>query len=210
MNKDTNFTDFYDIIIDIKSIKDICKGWAIKLSEKASKDYQNFRKNKEIRIGVIGNANKGKSFLLSKISQIDLPSGTNIRTEGLSIKYPEIKDNPNRKIVLLDSAGLETPVLYEQNKKESNDDISKNSISESSIKEEELNERNNHLEINENENYNVINNNKKIDPNDIGEQLFKEKSREKIMTELFLQNYIMHNSDILILVVGILTNQNKN
>jgi len=43
LNKDTNFTDFYDIIIDIKSIKDICKGWVIKLSEKAEKDYQNFR-----------------------------------------------------------------------------------------------------------------------------------------------------------------------
>ena len=36
-------------------------------------------------------------------------------------------------------------------------------------------------------------------------ELFKEQSREKIMTELFLQNYIIHNSDILIIVVGLLT-----
>ena len=36
-------------------------------------------------------------------------------------------------------------------------------------------------------------------------ELFKEKSREKIITELFLQNYIIQNSDILIIVVGILT-----
>ena len=36
-------------------------------------------------------------------------------------------------------------------------------------------------------------------------ELFKEKSREKIITELFLQNYIINNSDILILVVGILS-----
>ena len=157
LNKDTNFTDFYDIIIDIKSIKDICKGWAIKLSEKAAKDYQNFKKNKVIRIGVIGNANKGKSFLLSKISQIDLPSGTNIRTEGLSIKYPDNLDKyQDRRIVLLDSAGLETPVLNENDEKEESD-------------------------------------------------LFKEKSREKLITELFLQNYIINNSDILFLVVGILT-----
>ena len=34
---------------------------------------------------------------------------------------------------------------------------------------------------------------------------FKDKSREKIITELFLQNYIINNSDILIIVVGILT-----
>ena len=36
-------------------------------------------------------------------------------------------------------------------------------------------------------------------------ELFREKSREKLITELFLQNYIIYNSDILIVVVGILT-----
>ena len=39
----------------------------------------------------------------------------------------------------------------------------------------------------------------------ISKELFREKSREKLITELFLQNYIIHNSDILILVVGIFT-----
>ena len=34
---------------------------------------------------------------------------------------------------------------------------------------------------------------------------FKNKSREKIVTELFLQDYIIYNSDVLIIVVGILT-----
>ena len=175
------------------------------MNQKGKENYNKFKTQPVVKIGVIGNSNKGKSFILSKLSKIKLPSGASIRTEGLSIKYPEIKDNPNRKIVLLDSAGLETPVLYEEIKKEFDDDISKDSISESTTNEEELNDKNINLEINENDNCNVINNNKKIDPNDFGEQLFKEKSREKIMTELFLQNYIMHNSDILILVVGILT-----
>ena len=110
-NKDTNFIDFYDVIVDIKSIKDISKGWVIKMSEKAKTNYENFKKEKVIKIGVIGNANKGKSFLLSKISKIILPSGTSIRTEGLSIKYPEWKEYKNKKIILLDSAGLETPVI---------------------------------------------------------------------------------------------------
>ena len=57
---------------------------------------------------------------------------------------------------MLDSAGLETPVLNENDEKEESD-------------------------------------------------LFKEKSREKLITELFLQNYIINNSDILLIVVGILT-----
>ena len=156
LNKDITFTNFYDIIVDIKSVKDICTGWDIKMSEKAEKDYKTLKEKKVIRIGVIGNANKGKSFLLSKISQIDLPSGTSIRTEGLSIKYPELEKYENRRIVLLDSAGLETPVLIDEDNKEEND-------------------------------------------------LFKEKSREKLITEFFLQNYIICNSDILLIVVGILT-----
>ena len=36
-------------------------------------------------------------------------------------------------------------------------------------------------------------------------ELFREKSREKLITELFLQNYIVNNSDILIVVVDSLS-----
>ena len=160
----TKFEDFYDVIIDIKSVKDINKGWDIKMSPKGLQKYKEFKGEKILKIGVIGNSNKGKSFLLSKISKINLPSGTSIRTEGLSIKYPELENFVGRKIALLDSAGLETPVLKHQD-----DDILKT---------------------------NYKNNDKEI---------FKEKSREKLITELFLQNYIINNSDILIIVVGILT-----
>ena len=156
----TNFMDFYDVIIDIKSIKDINKGWEIKMSEEGLKKYKEYKEEKVIKIGVIGNSNKGKSFILSKISKIKLPSGTSIRTEGLSVKYPELEEFKDRKIVLLDSAGLEMPVLKDN--KENFKDKTKNEI-------------------------------------------FKEKSREKLITELFLQNYIINNSDILLTVVGILT-----
>ena len=156
LNKNIQFIDFYDIIVDIKSIRDISKGWDIKMSKKAEENYEKLITEKVIRIGVIGNANKGKSFLLSKISQIDFPSGTSIRTEGLSIKYPDNLDKfQNRRIVLLDSAGLETPVLNEKENEENN--------------------------------------------------VFKEKSREKLITEFFLQDYIIKNSDILLIVVGIMT-----
>ena len=155
------FIDFYDVIIDIKSIRDINKGWEVKMSKKAEEEYETYKSQEVIKVGVIGNSNKGKSFLLSRISKIHLPSGTSIRTEGLSIKYPELEEFKDRKIALLDSAGLETPVMK--------------------IKEE------NNL-------YNLT-----------PKEYFKEKSREKIITELFLQNYIINNSDVLIIVVGILT-----
>ena len=196
--KDIDAKDFYDVIISINSITDITKGWEVKMSKRAIESYEKLKNETIIKIGVIGNSNKGKSFILSKISKIDLPSGTSIRTEGLSIKYPELEEYKERKIVLLDSAGLETPVLNEEgeNKKE---DINENkeeaeieNIKEDtkSIKEETENEDSKEKNGNEEKNQ---------------KEIFKEKSREKMITELFLQNYIIHNSDILIVVVDILT-----
>ena len=129
------------------------------MSPKGKENYEKFKSEKVIKIGIIGNSNEGKSFLLSKISKIDLPSGATIRTEGLSIKYLDLQIFKDRKIALLTSAGLETPILK----------------LDANIKEYKVNE------------------------------YFREKSKEKLFTELFLQNYIINNSDILIAVVGILT-----
>ena len=84
--------------------------------------------------------------------EISLPSGISIRTEGLSIKYPELEGFENRKIVLLDSAGLETPVLKDENYLQT----------EENIKEK-------------------INNEKEKEDNEIGikEKEFLEKNQEK-------------------------------
>ena len=84
------------------------------MSDKGKQNYEKYKETKNLKIGIVGNSNKGKSFLLSKISKTNLPSGTSIRTEGLSIKYPDLEKYKDRKIILLDSAGLETPVLREQ------------------------------------------------------------------------------------------------
>jgi len=193
-----NFINFYDVIIDIKSIKDISKGWEVKFSKRAEEKYKEFKKERIIKIGVIGNSNKGKSFLLSKISKIDLPSGTSIRTEGLSIKYPELDLYKDRRIALLDSAGLETPVLKENIDKEdrAEEKEAEKKPNDTKGQNKEENEEVKSKEENQDENENEEKNDK---------ELFKEKSREKIITELFLQNYIINNSDILIVVVGILT-----
>ena len=115
--------DFYDVIVHIDSIKDINKGWKIEFNEKTKENYESFKNHKMIKIGIIGNLNRGKSFILSKISKIKLPSGTSIRTEGLSIKYPDLKKFKDRKIALLDSAGLETPILNLNNEKLMDNDI---------------------------------------------------------------------------------------
>ena len=211
---ESNLKDFYDIIVNIKSVKDIGKGWEIKMTPEGEKNFKKYRNKELIKIGVIGNSNKGKSFILSRISKIILPSGTSIRTEGLSIKYPELKEFKNRKIILLDSAGLETPVLNdndgeEEEEEEEDDDEGK----ENNIKNNKKKEDNDKKENNKIENLKANDKDKNENKNEYDEQteekmnnsLFKEKSREKLITELFLQNYIIKNSDILIIVVGILS-----
>ena len=201
------FMNFYDVIVNIKSIKDINKGWSIKLNKD---NYENYKNEKTIKIGVIGNSNKGKSFLLSKISKISLPSGTSIRTEGLSIKYPHLSESfKDRRIVLLDSAGLETPVLKEEEKYKDKD----NGENEENIgrKEKETIEGEGEKYKPETElvngqqiEFKDQSTSKEEKKEDIV-KIFQEKSREKLITEIFLQNYIIFNSNILIIVIGILT-----
>ena len=111
INKKRIFEEFYDVIIDIKSIKNIKKGWNIKMNDKGKEKYLKHKNENLLRIGVTGHNNKGKSFILSKISNINLLSGVSIQTNGLSIKYPDKIGHSKRNLILLDSAGLETPVL---------------------------------------------------------------------------------------------------
>ena len=85
------------------------------------KEDQNYKKYKDkslITVGVLGNRSKGKSFILSKISKIKLLAG--IHTEGLSVKYPELKGYKGRQIIFIDSVGFENPVLRQFNNEEQN------------------------------------------------------------------------------------------
>ena len=151
--------EFYDAILNINSMLEINKGWKIKFnSDKGKEKYDKMIKEEILKIGVIGNGNKGKSFFLSKISDYELPTGTSIRTEGLSLKFP---DNSNKKIILMDSAGFETPLLD-----------------------------NNNIRSLEKENY---------------LKELENTARDRLVTEKFLQNFIVRESDILICVIGILT-----
>ena len=159
---------FYDIIVDIQSIKQIENGWKILMKDRGTMYFKE-NNDTDIKIGVIGNGNKGKSFILSKISKIGLPIGFSVKTKGLSIKFPDLNIHKNRKIILLDSAGQETPVINDE--KNTTENKSQNSQQNEINKQEEL----------------------------------TEKSRDKLLTEFFLQNFIVQYSDLLIVVIGLLT-----
>ena len=175
---DNNENAFYDIIVNITSIKNLNnEGWIVKYPKKEkSREYYNKAKNDPtIIVGVIGNGNKGKSFLLEKLSEYEIPKDFNVKTEGLSIRYGEEKDH---KLAILDSAGQETPLLKinpktKETKKDPNTPESNN----------------------ENDNLKDL----------MNENKFEEYCRDKLITELFIQKFIIYKSDILIIVIGNMT-----
>ena len=160
-NKDA--TKYYDVIICIDSIIGIESGWKVRSNQIGKQLYEKMKDTPIVKIGVVGLRNKGKSWLLQKFLKKTLPKGTSIKTEGLSIKYPNEEDmNKNRHYILLDSAGSEVPLLdYDKNIK--------------NLKKEEA----------------LI-------------QL-ERIAKDKTLTELFLQRFIISSSDMLLLVVGVLT-----
>ena len=163
-SKKKNYGNFYDIVVDINSILKLKKGWEVEMTSEGEQKYDEFKNVELIKIGIVGNMNKGKTFILSKLSKILLPSGTSINTKGISVKYPNLEEESNKKFILLDSAGLETPILKK----------------DSDAEEEEENDK-------EGEN--------------TEDKKFREKARDILITESFLQNFIIVNSDILLLVV---------
>ena len=108
-------TDFYDLVFKIDSFRNLKKkeqgdyGWDILYSKDF--DYDQRTKEELVRIGVLGNGNSGKSFILSKLTNFKVPSGFSIKTEGISLKYPDMKTKDGKGMVIIDSAGFETPLL---------------------------------------------------------------------------------------------------
>ena len=143
LNKDP--LEFYDIIGNINSMQNVSTdGWEFFMNEEGYKISNSEKKENKLVIGVMGNRNKGKSFMLQALSGASMKIGTTINTIGLSIKYLD------DKYVLLDCAGSESPLLGE--------------------------------------NANML-----------------EISRDKLFTEAFLESYILRKSNVLLLVVGILS-----
>lgn len=114
--------EFYDIIINIDSIYNVCKkGWQVLMNEKGKDMIDSKNKEKKLVIGILGNKKKGKSFFLQELLSEDLQTG--VDTIGLSIKLSQ--DN----FIILDSSGLDSPILG------SKKDIIKNTIDKVYIEE---------------------------------------------------------------------------
>lgn len=215
-------TGEYDIILDITSFKDLIRGgWLVKYNKEGKQKYLNKKDEPTIVAGVIGNGNKGKSFFLEKLSGYEIPKGFNVKTIGLSIRYGTSKEH---NVAILDSAGQETPLLKMEkdnliieDEKEGNGIMDKGETPYKgsnypkefdNSKKEENNEQQLENKQNENKDNDKINQNniEKQNKNEASEDEknieFEQYSRDKLITEYFLQKFIIWKSDVLILVVG--------
>ena len=209
----------YDITLDITNFSNLIReGWVIRYNSQEGK--QKYLKKKEedtVVVGVVGNRNKGKSFILALLSGYDIDSGFNTKTVGLSIRYGT---SPQHNIAILDSAGQESPLLKEENKNLSEDDSkteNEKCYSKTEETTEELSKDENSSKIEESEESEQnqetpkgnINKNNKNGIDEESEETksieFEKHSRDKLITEYFIQKFILWKSDIILLVVGNIT-----
>ena len=174
---------YYDLVIDINSINSLKnEGWEIKYNKERKEIYHKIINEETLKIGVLGLNNVGKSYLLSKMVRVEIPTGYSIETKGISIKYSQQNKGEEKGVCILDSAGFESPLLKNEHYFEDNRN------------KEILNGNGNGYE-NENKLENYLKFNK------IKEQL----SRDKAHTERLIEQIIISLSDMIILVIGKLT-----
>ena len=102
-----NPLDVYDLVVQIESIKSLFnKGWNIKGTDYGKEKLNLYEHTGSVVVTAIGNKNKGKSFILNKISEKEIPRGFTVDTQGLSIIYPQ-----KRPVIILDTCGSESPLL---------------------------------------------------------------------------------------------------
>ena len=118
-----NSKEFYDMVLDFSNFEQLKKeGWKINFSQEGEQKYNKSKNKKNIIVGIIGNKNRGKSFLLGKIigkKEFTNKSGFLITTHGISANFPLIDENDKINIITLDTAGKDNPLLDASNMKES-------------------------------------------------------------------------------------------
>lgn len=205
--KKSQDTKPYDLEININSFSGISKGWEITFNgEEGKQNYEEARENNVKIFSVIGNKNRGKSFLLSKISGRPIKNGFIETTKGLSLSYPKNCNN----MLLLDSVGFESPILECESedyrfKIEGNPEETEKFYKELENLKKSLEESKNFKEKRKIEfrlnklksdfDKKILNKNEQIE----------KFTNERKITDFFLQRFIIESADVLLLVVGKLT-----
>ena len=170
----------YDIILDINSLENLqINGWKLYTTDKGYEKYNEKKDKKCTLVSILGNKNKGKSFILSKISNLKIPNGFNSSTKRLSFIFP---DNGEDNVTYLDTPGLED-LLSEDDE---------------FVKFETNNE--NYLNLSEEEKK-YVSIKDYISEDEYITQIMKF-NRDKQLTNEFIKRFVIHYSNINIYVVN--------
>ena len=111
---ENNKENFYDMILDFNSFEQLkVEGWNAIFTESGKQKFDKSTKENNIIIGVVGNKNRGKSFLLGRIMKMkeyQNPNGYLVTTKGISCIFP-VLDTTNKTFITLDTAGKDNPLL---------------------------------------------------------------------------------------------------
>jgi len=108
------------VICDIQTVCDVFrlnKGWKLEAAN-SNLDLKSIQKanwNATV-VAVVGLYNKGKTTVLNLMTGTEFQALNTIRTKGISFKL--LKTPPNGQLILLDTAGMYSPVTYEDVPKE--------------------------------------------------------------------------------------------
>ena len=205
-NKKEEEINLYDMEININSILGFVHGWEIKYhAQGGKKKYELACQVPTLVYSIIGNKNRGKSFILSKIANKNLPNGFSVTTKGLSLAFPKYDSG----IALLDSVGFESPLiesdgdeykLVTEDKKETDNIYNKLANIKNDLKNLRGKTDINTIMVKESELFkerNLLRGKIK----DIDDQIYNLTNERKI-TDYFLQRFIIENANIILLVVG--------
>ena len=146
--------DFYDMILHFNSFEQLKKdGWIASFTKEGKNKYDKCISKEKIQhnivIGIVGNKNRGKSYLLGRImgmKEYENPNGFFVTTGGISCIFPQLMDNTH-VFVTLDTAGRDNPLLQttyplEDNKENKNNknEIIKNIARDQKVTEIALND----------------------------------------------------------------------
>ena len=145
-NIDNKKNDFIENNNDIfnKDIHVINKSENQKFPEKESLiDSIKCKDNKNVLVGILGNKNRGKSFLLGRIigkTNFMNKSGFLITTHGISANFPVLDGNDKLNIITLDTAGKDNPLLDSANINSSNSEKAHNEKIKSIARDQRVSE----------------------------------------------------------------------
>ena len=115
-NEDKKYNCFnYDVIIDSSSIKNLnTTGWKIIYSGNKKEKREMIELKEKTIISFLGPENRGKTYLLQKLTESNIEPGYQTHTKGVNMKFHD-------DIIFLDIPGPNYPLLLEGDMKRPNE-----------------------------------------------------------------------------------------